>query len=100
MLVALFVFAFQGALVGITWLNQRQIPRFIQVLLVVFLLGAGIYPLLGLAAMGLMDTWFDYRGLGRAPTSPPVGSRPELPQEAPAKATQVQETVGEVAHRP
>ena len=117
MLVALFVFAFQGALVGITWLNQREIPRFFQVLLGVLLLGAGIYPLLGLAAIGLMDTWFDYRGIGRAPTSPPAGSRREPAEKPPARAggpvvkpkrpiktsgtaTQMQETVGEAVQRP
>ena len=63
MLVNLFVFGFQGALVGVTWANRRGYPAFIQILFGFMLLGAGILPLLGLAILGMLDTWWDFRRL-------------------------------------
>lgn len=63
MLVNLFVFGFQGALVGVTWANRRGYPAFIQALFGFMLLGAGILPMLGLAVLGMLDTWWDLRRL-------------------------------------
>ena len=63
MLVNLFVFGFQGTLVGVTWANRRGYPTFIQILFGFMLLGAGILPLLGLAILGMLDTWWDFRRL-------------------------------------
>jgi uncharacterized protein YybS (DUF2232 family) len=63
MLVNLFVFGFQGTLVGVTWANRRGYPAFLQVLFGFMLLGAGILPLLGLAILGMLDTWWDFRRL-------------------------------------
>ena len=63
MLVNLFVFGFQGTLVGVTWANRRGYPAFIQALFGFMLLGAGILPLLGLAVLGMLDTWWDFRRL-------------------------------------
>jgi uncharacterized protein YybS (DUF2232 family) len=63
MLVNLFVFGFQGVLVGVTWANRRGYPAFIQIVFGFMLLGAGILPLLGLAILGMLDTWWDFRRL-------------------------------------
>ena len=63
MLVNLFVFGFQGVLVGVTWANRRGYPVFIQVLFGFMLLGAGLLPILGLAILGMLDTWWDFRRL-------------------------------------
>ena len=63
MLVNLFVFGLQGALVGVTWANRRGYPAFVQILFGVMLLGAGLLPLLGLAVLGMLDTWWDFRRL-------------------------------------
>ncbi len=71
MFVDLFVFGFQGALVGITWMNNRQIPRFAQVMAGLLLLMTGLLPMMALAVVGIMDSWFDYRRLGRTPSSAP-----------------------------
>jgi len=70
MLVNLFVFGFQGALVGITWANRRGYPAFIQALFGFTLLGAGILPMLGLAVLGMLDTWWDLRRLLPRDTAP------------------------------
>lgn len=69
----LFVFGFQGALVGVTWMNRWGIPRFAQVMAGLLVLG-DVRPLAGLAVVGILDTWFDYRRLGGlpAPASPPI----------------------------
>ncbi len=69
MLVNLFVFGFQGALVAVTWANRRQTPRFIQVMAGVLLITAGLLPIFALAVLGMLDTWFDYRRLLVAPAS-------------------------------
>jgi uncharacterized protein YybS (DUF2232 family) len=73
MLVNLFVFGFQGVLVGITWANRRGYPAFIQILFGFMLLGAGILPLLGLAILGMLDTWWDFRRLLPRGETPPAG---------------------------
>ena len=65
MILTLFVFGFQGALVGIAWMNRRQIPRAAQVMAGLFLLTAGLLPLLALAVVGILDIWYDYRRLTR-----------------------------------
>ncbi|HEX4835410.1 MAG TPA: DUF2232 domain-containing protein [bacterium] len=70
-----FVFGFQGALVGVTWMNRWEIPRFAQVMAGILVLG-NLLP--GLAVIGILDTWFDYRRLAgppaplSAPVSPPT----------------------------
>ncbi len=75
MLVNLFVFGFQGALVAIVWANRRQIPRFAQIMAGVLLITAGLMPILALAVLGMLDTWFDYRRLiGVAVTGQPAAS--------------------------
>ncbi len=70
----LFVFGFQGALVGVTWMNRWRIPRFAQVMAGILVLSGDIRPLAGLAVVGILDTWFDYRRLAGppAPVSAPV----------------------------
>ena len=69
----LFVFGFQGALVGVTWMNRWGIPRFAQVIAGILVLSGDIRPLAALAVVGILDTWFDYRRLAGppAPVSPP-----------------------------
>ena len=78
MIVVVFVFGFQGALVGLAWMKQRQIPRFGQVMAGVLVLSVGFYAILALAILGIMDTWFDYRRLGRSSTSSTPGPAPQL----------------------
>lgn len=63
MLADLFIFGFQGALVAAAWMNRRQVPRALQIVLGAMLLSAGILPLLSLAVLGALDTWVDYRRL-------------------------------------
>jgi uncharacterized protein YybS (DUF2232 family) len=63
MLVNLFVFGFQGVLVGVTWAKRRGYPAFVQILFGVMLLGTGMLPLFGLAILGMLDTWWDVRRL-------------------------------------
>jgi uncharacterized protein YybS (DUF2232 family) len=70
MLVNLFVFGFQGTLVGVAWANRRGYPVFVQVLFGFMLLGAGILPMLGLAILGMLDTWWDFRRLVPRPGAP------------------------------
>ena len=82
MLANLFVFGFQGTLVGVTWANRRGYPTFIQVLFGFMLLGAGILPLLGLAVLGMLDTWWDFRRL------PPRADGSAAGKDAPASAAQ------------
>jgi len=72
MLVTIFVFGFQGALVGIAWLKRRQIPKFAIVLAGFFLISGGLLPIAALAMLGVLDTWFDYRKI-----SPPPPPRPD-----------------------
>ncbi len=75
MLATLFVFGFQGALVGIKWLAARQIPRFAIVLAGLLLISSGPLPIMAVAMLGVLDTWFDYRklGPGPGPDRPPAG---------------------------
>ncbi len=86
MLVNLFVFGFQGTLVGVTWANRRGYPAFIQVLFGLMLLGAGILPMLGLAILGMLDTWWDFRRLlprpGGADTPEPATAAQDEPKGA------------------
>jgi len=100
MLVNLFVFGFQGVLVGVTWARRRGYPAFLQILFGVMLLGAGILPMLGLAILGMLDTWWDFRRLGPrdggtapapadgtsggSPESKPGGNRQAAPPARPA----------------
>ncbi len=77
MFVNVFVFGFQGALVGITWMNRRHLSRFAQVMVGLLIFTAGYLPLVALAVLGMMDTWFDYRRIAAgpaAPSEPPSGS--------------------------
>ena len=65
----LFLFGFLGALVAATWMDRRGVPRLMQLAAGVLLLGAGLLPMLALAILGLLDTWYDYRRL--LPRIPP-----------------------------
>ncbi|HYM69247.1 MAG TPA: DUF2232 domain-containing protein [bacterium] len=78
MLVTLFVFGFQGTLVGIKWLAARQIPRFAIVLAGVLLISGGILPIAAIAMIGVLDTWFDYRRL-----SAPAAASAQAPDDEP-----------------
>ncbi len=71
MFVNIFVFGFQGALVGITWMNRRGYPRFVQVLAGILMFTAGFLPIMALAILGMLDTWFDYRRLTAGPAAAP-----------------------------
>jgi uncharacterized protein YybS (DUF2232 family) len=89
MILTLFVFGFQGALVGITWMNTRQIPRIAQILVLLLLFTAGLLPQLALAMVGILDTWYDYRHLARSPKSEDPGTRAETsppPAKTPPQA--------------
>jgi len=85
MILTLFVFGFQGALVGATWMNRRQIPRAAQIMAGLFLLTAGVFPLVALALVGILDIWYDYRRLTRPAASGPSGAGPTRPPSAPAR---------------
>jgi hypothetical protein len=64
----LFVFGFQGLLVGLTWMNRRQVPRFTQIVAVLLFLNLSMQIPLLLAILmyiGILDTWFDYRRLSQ-----------------------------------
>jgi hypothetical protein len=82
----LFAFGFQGALVGITWMNRRRIPRFAQVMAGILLLQTSNGSIAALAILGLLDSWFDFRRL----TGPPAGASssvgPAEKQHSPAPA--------------
>jgi len=76
MLVNFFVFGFQGVLVGVAWANRRGYPAFVQILVGFMLLGAGMLPLLGLAILGMLDTWWDFRRLTPRAGGTPAGTGP------------------------
>jgi uncharacterized protein YybS (DUF2232 family) len=76
MLVNFFVFGFQGVLVGVAWANRRGYPAFVQILVGFMLLGAGMLPLLGLAILGMLDTWWDFRRLTPRGGGTPAGPGP------------------------
>jgi uncharacterized protein YybS (DUF2232 family) len=74
---ALYAFGFQGALVGITWMNRWRIPRISQFIAGILLLQVGYLFVAALMILGLLDTWFDYRRLAgpstaNSPTTNPV----------------------------
>jgi LytS/YehU family sensor histidine kinase len=76
----LFVFGFLGALVGVTWMNKRHIPRVFQVIVIMMLITSQTFPmLLALAIVGMLDTWYDYRRLAQppAPVGAPGGAEPQ-----------------------
>jgi uncharacterized protein YybS (DUF2232 family) len=65
-LVNLFVFGFQGVLVGVVWATRRGYPAFVQILFGLLLLSTGgALPLVGLAILGMLDSWWDLRRLAR-----------------------------------
>jgi uncharacterized protein YybS (DUF2232 family) len=59
----LFLFGFLGTLVAATWMDRWRVPRLMQLVAGVLLLQSGFLPLLALAIVGLLDTWYDYRHL-------------------------------------
>jgi uncharacterized protein YybS (DUF2232 family) len=62
----LFLFAFLGVLVGIAWMTKWHFPRLVQVIAVMFVITAQtLLPILALAILGMLDTWYDYRRLTR-----------------------------------
>jgi uncharacterized protein YybS (DUF2232 family) len=71
-LLNLFVFGFQGALVAIVWMNRRQLSRPMQIIAFVALISmqAGL-ALFGLAILGMLDIWYDFRRLTRLPGADP-----------------------------
>ena len=87
----LFVFGFLGALVAVTWMTRRQIPRLAQAAVLLLLITSqSTLPLLALAVIGMLDTWHDYRRLTTktAPQAAPedadraAGQRAALPDAA------------------
>jgi uncharacterized protein YybS (DUF2232 family) len=85
----LFVFGFLGALVAVTWMNKRQIPRVMQVIVLMMLITSLAFPaLLALAIIGMLDTWYDYRRLTQAPppAAAPDGVEPQPTPDATAPA--------------
>ncbi len=64
-LVNIFVFGFQGALVGLTWMHARRVPRVAQIIAGGLVITSGLLSLAGLAIIGILDTWYDYRHLTR-----------------------------------
>jgi uncharacterized protein YybS (DUF2232 family) len=86
----LVVFGFLGALVGLTWMNRRQIPRALQVIVLMMLMTSLTYPtLLVLAVIGMLDNWYDYRRLASAPVpdvAPVGGGRLTAPATTPTEA--------------
>ncbi len=108
MIVNVFVFGFQGALVGVTWANRRQIPRLAQAIAGVLMLSAGLVAILALTLLGMLDTWFDYRRLTGGPGAParrnepgPPAGPPDAPDrpEAPRVAPEQRPPAGEAAGR-
>jgi uncharacterized protein YybS (DUF2232 family) len=69
----LFVFGFLGALVAVTWMTRRQIPRLAQAAVLLLLITSqSTLPLLALAVIGMLDTWHDYRRLTTRSAPPPA----------------------------
>ncbi len=81
----LFVFGFQGSLVAITWMNARRVPRIAQIIAFMLISAAGLLPLLGLAILGILDSWYDYRRL-----IPPPGTHPETRPEIDTAGSQAE----------
>lgn len=80
----LFVFGFLGALVAVTWMNNRRVPRMLQIAALVLVLTSQSYlALLGLAVVGMLDTWHDYRRLARASPPPAAPEEPDPRSAAP-----------------
>jgi uncharacterized protein YybS (DUF2232 family) len=95
-----FIFGFQGVLVGLTWMKGRQVPRFAQIIAVVLLLqvmARSSVPVLALCMIGILDTWFDYRRLGPGAPAPP--SDPEREVNEPVPAERLESTVAPERHR-
>jgi uncharacterized protein YybS (DUF2232 family) len=82
----LFAFGFQGALVGITWMNRRRIPRFAQVMAGILLLQTSNGSIAALAILGLLDSWFDFRRLTCSPAGASSSVGPAEKQHSPAPA--------------
>lgn len=79
--VNLFVFGFLGGLVAATWMTKRQIPRLAQAAIFLLLVTSqSTLPLLALAVVGMLDTWYDYRRLGGA--SPPPSAQEDTAPRA------------------
>ncbi len=80
----LFVFGFQGALVAVVWMNGRQISRPLQIIAFVALISMQAFlALFGLAIIGMLDTWYDFRRLTRPPgpaTAPDDTNPQPVPQ--------------------
>ena len=89
MILIVFVFGFQGTLVGITWMNKRQIPRLAQILAVLLVLTSGLLPELVLAMVGILDTWYDYRHLA-PPRARGAATAPEAQPPPSAKVVHPQ----------
>ena len=88
----LFVFGFLGALVAVTWMTKRQIPRLAQAAVLVLLVTSqSALPLLALAVLGMLDTWHDFRRLGR--TSPPPAAQENADGQA-GQSAMLPTTVG------
>ena len=86
-LINLFVFAFQGALLGVTWMNARGIPRFAQIVAGMLVFTSGLLPLLALAILGILDIWYDFRHVRESPdaAATPAGPDPHpAPEASPA----------------
>lgn len=83
-LVNLFVFGFQGALVGITWMHVRRVPRVAQIISGGLVITSGLLPLAGLAILGILDTWYDYRHLAGGGTVPKIAHPPRGGGAAPS----------------
>lgn len=86
-LLNLFVFGFQGALVAVVWMNGRQLSRAMQIIAFVALISmqAGL-ALFGLAILGMLDTWYDFRRLTSSPgANPQPVPQPIAPPERSAR---------------
>jgi uncharacterized protein YybS (DUF2232 family) len=89
MIINLFVFGFQGVLVGVRWAGRRGYPPFVQVLFGFMLLSTGMLPVVGFAILGMLDTWFDFRRLtprdGTTPTEADAAPEAKTDQNTDAK---------------
>jgi len=83
-LVNLFVFGFQGALVGITWMHARRLPRMAQIIAGGLVITSGLLPVAGLAILGILDTWYDYRHLTGGGAVPKIAHPPRGGGAAPS----------------